>query len=116
MKRYYIFVFFTLFTVLASLAQEKKIDGITYRIIDDKSVSVISIKNAGSDIVIPTTVEIKGRPYIVTKVQSLGLNDYDNIIRSIIVPNSVRSLEKCAFRYLDALTHITLSGNYSPMI
>ena len=74
------------------------VNGISYDIIDDNSVSVRS-KSSGKysgDIVLPSSVEYSGNTYTVTEIGFRAFNDCTNL-NSVEIPNSVTKIAQGAF-------------------
>lgn len=85
-------------------AQTFNVDGITYSVIDQKSVAVT--KSTGEaykgNIDIPTAVTYNGRDYSVTKISSFAFaEDYDNgpwLIKSVKMGDNITAIEEAAFQ------------------
>ena len=76
-------------------------DGLQYLIKNGEAVVTgheVSITN----VIIPETIDVKGATYSVTSIGSWAFKDYDFLI-SIVIPNSVTSIEGRAFQGCSSL-------------
>ena len=107
----------TLFIIIASFTQYVygvEIDGINYKFSGDEA-TVISWpldggKTYSGNVVIPEFVTYEGREYCV-KIIGSGAFDGCNIITSVIIPNSVTTIEYVAFRNCSNLSDINIGTN-----
>ena len=101
------------FTLVAN-AEQVKIDGIWYEVIEKSNTAEVIIYQDGieysGDIVIPEKVIYNGEKYTVT---SIGNNAFHNCrnLTSITIPNSVTSIGELAFWNCSNLTNITIPNS-----
>ena len=93
-------------------AYDFEVDGIYYNIIssDNLTCSVTSSNHAYSgEVNIPSTVTYNGKTYSVTTIGSFAFYSDSGLI-SVIIPNSVTTIERCAF-YCSSLTSVTIPNS-----
>ncbi len=72
------------------------VDGISYKIMENNTVTVTSGKNLSGDVSIPNQVSLCGETYSVNSISSEAFRNCDQII-AITIPNSVTSIGSNAF-------------------
>ena len=65
-------------------------------------------------LVIPSTVTYNGTTYSVTKINQSAIA-HSNLIRAIVIPNSVKTIEDCAFWDSHNLTSVIMGDSVSTM-
>ena len=89
---------------------EKTIKGIKYRLDEENlTAEVIQKKGYEGDIIIPETVVLKKVAYRVTSIGEEAFYDCSSLT-SIVLPDSVMSIEWWAFCGCKSLTDITFQG------
>ena len=83
-----------------------EIEGIKYVIVDGEAVVSGYVGN-NTEVVIPSTIEIKGTTYNVTSIGNYAFYDCDSLT-SIVIPESVTSIGDYAFYYCSNLTSIVI--------
>lgn len=111
LRRTFSAVIFMMLSTL-SWAYDFEVDGIFYEIneYDKKSVMVTNgpLRYSGH-IVIPSTVDYRGKTYSVTSIGSSAF--YNCILTSIVLPSSVTSIEQSAFASCTKLTSIVIPNS-----
>lgn len=81
--------------------------GIQYSVTGDKTVTAYLTVKAQGDVDIQETIIIKGKPYQTTRIGAAFCkkNDY---IQSVIIPNTVKEIDKYAFRNCSNLSKIVI--------
>lgn len=116
MKRFYIFLYFAFFCVLSSLAQQKKINGITYKVIAPGEVKIYNVPSlsynikASGHVIIPETVEISKKQYNVVRVGDSAFEKSSNIT-GITLPGTIKSIEQHAFHGCNRLVEVNLPSS-----
>lgn len=90
-----------------SIARTFRIDHVIYKQISDTEIEVSNGQYALGDVVIPQTVNIKGKEYKVTQIKSHAFKNNFNL-RSLVIPNSVTKIGKCAFWNCTHLKEVTV--------
>ena len=73
-----------------------EVDGISYKIGESNTVSVMSGKSNVSNVVIPNQVTYNGNIYSVTSIHERAFSRFYNLT-SVSIPNSITSVEEGAF-------------------
>ena len=80
-----------------------------------KTVAVTGFSATSLDsLVIPSTVTYNGTTYSVTKINQSAIA-HSNLIRAIVIPNSVKTIEDCAFWDSHNLTSVIMGDSVSTM-
>ena len=82
------------------------VDDIRYKVLDKNSVSIVNYKSYTGDLVISGTVTA-GNTFTVTNISERLFENYTGLT-SVVVPNTVTSIGKCAFYGCSNLTKISL--------
>ena len=84
-----------------------EVDGIWYKIIPEESHAVEIIKaNNAENIVIPENIIIEGIEYSVKRIRQAAF--YENEMKSIVLPESIDSIEGYVFQKCNNLERITI--------
>lgn len=86
-----------------------EVNGISYEIMDNNTVTIKSGKNAYGNVIIPNQVSLCGTTYNVTSISSGSFRDCDNIF-AITIPNSVTSIGSNAFRNCSNLVSVIIGS------
>ena len=111
----------TLVAVVCTIgyAQKVTIDGITYSI-KNGVASVVGIENNVQDVIILDKVTYNGQNYPVTAIKRTGLMSgssgglisslvtKENVLRTLSIPNSVKSIQRFSFTYCKKLYKLIL--------
>lgn len=111
LRRTFSAVIFMMLSTL-SWAYDFEVDGIFYEIdeYDKKSVMVTNgLLRYSGHIVIPSTVDYRGKTYSVTRIGSGAFHNC--ILTSIVIPSSVTSIGQRAFMYCTQLTSIVIPSS-----
>ena len=101
-------------TAIAAGAQDFTVDGLTYKVTNMDSVTVVSYNTLyGKDVRIPSTVIYGQTTYKVTAVGDNAF--YAKPIKSISIPASVEILGEQAFTYNDSLQSIRIEDGDTPL-
>ena len=101
-------------TAIAAGAQEFTVDGLTYKVTNMDSVTVVSYNTLyGKDVRIPSTVIYGQTTYKVTAVGDNAF--YAKPIKSISIPASVEILGEQAFTYNDSLQSVRIEDGDTPL-
>ena len=80
-----------------------------YYILDDFTCSIKSIKKYFPELVLPS--DIAGRK--VVSIMNEAISDSENIVESVIIPDSVKDIDNFTFEKLANLKHVRLSKSIS---
>ena len=101
-------------TAIAAGAQDFTVNGLTYKVTNMDSVTVVSYNTLyGKDVRIPSTVIYGQTTYKVTAVGDNAF--YAKPIKSISIPASVEILGEQAFTYNDSLQSIRIEDGDTPL-
>ena len=86
------------------------VDGILYKIIPEEDCAVEIIRaNSIENIVIPEVVNIENIEYKVKRIHQAAF--YENKMKTIVLPESIDSIEGYVFQYCKNLERITIPSN-----
>ncbi len=101
--------------VTKAFAQTFTVGNLNYSVNDDGvSVTVtghVDGQNATGELVIPEVVEYYGNSYPVTKIRESAFSYCPGLTGSLVIPNSVITIERYAFEYDSGLTGSLTIGN-----
>ena len=85
------------------------LNGISYKMLENNTVSVVSGKNASGNVTIPNQVSLCGTTYSVTSISSEAFHNCENVI-AITIPNSVTSIGSYAFSGCSSLVSVIIGS------
>ncbi len=109
----------SLLTIIAITAKSQTVNGIHYYKMDDSHVSVTVESEWDSEksqmiyhyyegaLTIPSTVEIEGKTYTVTRVDLYGCSE----LTSVSLPNTLEEIAEAGFSDCSSLTSVTLPSS-----
>jgi len=97
-------------TFLPINAEDFTVNGVNYRTINEKSVMVIKTAGYSGDLIIPSTVERKGKTYSVIKINNCAFSSC-SLITSVTLPNSITEIPLEAFMYCSGLTSVSIPNS-----
>ena len=97
---------YLLVSPLSMMAVKFEVDGICYETLD-YSVRVVPGGNYSGQVVIPSNVTYNGRSYVVSAIGERAFDSCEGLT-SVVIPNSVRSIDYCSFRKCTGLTSIEI--------
>ena len=78
--------------------------------LDEKTAKITNYSASSKDIVVPEKVkDYKGNEYIVTAIDNKAFEKYENSLRSISIPGSVKTIPSELFQNFSALEEVTLN-------
>jgi len=92
---------------------EFTIDGISYKIIDEESVSVIGCSNTIKELEIPDSFIYNGSQFSVRFIEENAFLNNDNLT-FVMIPHSVVSINRDAFSHCENLTDIIIDYIWTP--
>ena len=104
----------TLFMSMTISAQDFEYGGVCYTIIDENSVSVSNGSGYFDDIVIPSSIIHNGHTYSVTQIGNAAF-DRNRRLKSLVIPNSVKTIGYRAFNGCWNLVSIVFPDNLESM-
>ena len=110
MKKKLIFMALALWSMVSVQAYGFEVDGINYGTSSDTSVYVAQNAKYSGAVVIPATVDWKGKTYTVTAIGSYAFQNCSGLT-SVTIPNSVTSIEYSAFYNCSGLTSVTIPNS-----
>lgn len=107
----YLLIFFFLFTTSSILANDSyTVDGINYMVDSTKMEAVVVAGNYIGSINIPANVNIEGKDYSVTALESYAFSRC-NKLTNVSIPNSVRMIGPGCFAFCTSLTSLTIPNS-----
>ena len=108
MKKLLTLILFTLSTVAAFAGKDVVIDGVRFSLMGNNTIKCSAADKKGLvDVVIPAKIEIEGLPYLVVEIDKEGFKGCKNL-RSVVVPNTLKTIRECAFWNCPALESVVL--------
>lgn len=103
----------TLSLSISTFAYDFKVDNICYNINKDKetvNVTKPEKNNYSGDVIIPETVQYKGKQYTITGIDNGTFNN-SKALRSVVLPSTINKLPSFTFYNCTALNKIVLNDN-----
>ena len=101
---------------VSNIEKKFSVSGIYYRLRDNTTANEVVVAQVpdgvsaySGDVVIPDTITYNEQEYLVTGIYSNAFNS--SKIKSIVLPNSLRTIDNNAFRYCYSLSEIDLPNS-----
>ena len=118
LKRLLLLCTLLLVVALAGMSQSVTIDKIRYEVISPTEAALVDGYKAEGEIILPKNVMIGGKQYEVTKIADYAFKKRkqemsfygSKKLRSITIPESVKSIGIEAFEYCESLVDVILNS------